>query len=105
MKGIHSKRKQFTEFDFSFGHHEVGSIGFVVDIGRFVEQGQKLLGVNEALVYGAVNIAKLVERSIELSQIGDEDDEGAGLSLASGDSTSNKQGSDEQSDSLDVALG
>jgi hypothetical protein len=104
MKGIQLKGKRLTEFDFPFSHHEVGSIGFVVDIGRFIEQGQKLLGVNEALVYGAVNIAKLVERPIELSQIGDEGDERAGFSLATGDSTGDKEGSNKQSDSLNVAL-
>ena len=104
MKGIQFKGKRLTEFDFSFIHHEVGSIGFVVDIGRFIEQGQKLLGVNEALVYGAVNITKLVERPIELSQIGDEDDERASLSLATSDSTSDKEGSNKQPDGLNVAL-
>ena len=67
-----------TELDFSFSYHKVRSIGPIVDIGGFVEERQQLLSVDEALVDRSVDVAKLVERTVELGQVGNENDEMAG---------------------------
>lgn len=57
-----------TELDFAISNNEIGGIWLVIDIRRFIEQGQQTFSINQRLVYRAIYVTELIKRSIELRE-------------------------------------
>lgn len=55
-----------TERDYTICHLKIWGIRLVVNVGGLSEQVQQLLGINEVLVDGSVDVSEHVERAVEL---------------------------------------
>jgi hypothetical protein len=72
----------------------------VIDLRRFLEKLEQFLSVYESLVDLAVDRAKHVQGTIELSEVGNEEDEIGSGAETIGNTKSNNAGTDKKTNRL-----